>query len=367
MTVTNLRVMFVKKGTFSSKLKVDDLPCDQITAVEYKPGMFQNGITIHAGKKKEQCFGQPTEGKDRARRMAEYLSRKAPGGAPITKNPNEAKLYAIEDEAKRHVESVSRSSLKKLTRFLDDDEIPAQVTDEIIHDDRHGLNIGGMGNAFGLLAATDRRLIFINGEPFSKDVRSFPYHEVESVSYTKGVMFGSISIWANGLEEKFDKLDSHRVAAFVKHIESQTGLASIPPGPHTPSISGNTTGPAQSVSEYLAQLDTDYQKLFKDVDTRALEKELQPDEAIDRMSLGLYEPLAGLQISLMVATDQRLIFAGPEQAASFPYELIDRVTFTKGLMMGSVSIWMDGVEEKFDKLPRFEIEEWVQHIEGIIG
>ena len=379
MVVTNARVMFVNEGQFSSKLKLDDFSCDLIARVEYKPGMFQNGIFVWVNKgesssgkpampKKVECYGQPTEGKDRARRMAEHLASKVSNGdGSITKKPEEARLYAIEGTVKQPGQSVSRRALKKLNRVLEQDEMPVQVADHVVLDDRHGLNISGMNLPMGLLAATDRNLIFVNDEPFSKDIRRLPYDGIERLDCTKGMVFGSVSIWADGVEEKFDKLPTDHVDAFVQCIERHAGMEPGSSSALGSAGNSNAVMQAQTVGDFLATMDPRYREIFKDIDTRALEGALEPDEAISRMAFVSCEELSRFDMSTLVATDRRLIAAGAERAVAIPYSEIERVTYTKGLMFGSLSVWVDRTEHKMDKLDRAQAEEWARHLEDKIG
>ena len=379
MVVTDARVLFVRKGQLSSKLQMDDFPCNEIARVEYKPGMFQNGVFVWVNKerssprkpaipKKVECYGQSTEGKDRARRMAEHLAGKVlNGNGSITDKPEDARLYAIEGTVKQPGQSVSRRALKKLNRILDQDEMPEQVADHVVLDDRHGLNVSKMALPMGLLAATDRRLIFVNDEPFSKDIRRLPYDGIERLDCTKGMMFGSLSVWADGVEEKFDKLPTAHVDAFVQCIERHAGMSPSPSGDLGSKSSSQSDLQTKTVSDFMATMDPRYREIFKDIDTRALEGALEPGEAINRMALVSCEELSRFDMSTLVATDRRMIAACSDRAVAIPYSEIERVTYTKGLMFGSVSAWVGGVEHKLDKLDRRHAEEWATYLEDKIG
>ncbi len=107
MVVTNHRVMFITQRAFSfSKLKVRDFPCYEITGAEFSPGIAKHRITIHRGKKKEECHGQLLEGKFRARKMAEHLASKAPGGTDSvakTRRLSRPMLWMISHDPARSV------------------------------------------------------------------------------------------------------------------------------------------------------------------------------------------------------------------------------------------------------------------------
>ena len=81
-------------------------------------------------------------------------------------------------------------------------------------------------NKQGLLVATDQQLVFLSKEPFSAwKVHQFPYDRIDHLEYTKGIMFGSISIWIDDLEEKFDKLIAYEVERWVRQLGEKIGTS----------------------------------------------------------------------------------------------------------------------------------------------
>ena len=223
MVVTNLRVIFLSLKAFSfSKVKVRDFPCYEITNVEFSPGMAKHRITIHRGKKKEECHGQMMEGKFRARKMAEHLATKVPGGSnSVAKDSKTANVHALDDLARARGISGVSGALNHLAGILEEDEI-AEKLFMAVYDDRNGLNVTGATLEHGLLVATSNRLIFVSKPPLSKaQVVALPYEDIERVSFTKGMMFGSLSAWVQGVEEKFDKLPSGEAESLARYVEGK--------------------------------------------------------------------------------------------------------------------------------------------------
>ena len=232
MVVTNFRVMFMTRRAFSfSKLKVRDFPCYEITDVESSPGMAKHRITIHRGKKKEECLGQMLEGKFRARKMAEHLASKVPGGTDsVAKDARIAKAHALDDLARTLGLRGISTELNQLPDILAEDEI-AESLFMAVYDDRKGLHVTAATLEQGLLAVSQDRLIFVQKLPLSKaKVVAFPYGDIERVTFTKGLIFGSVSAWVDGAEEKFDKLISGEVENLARYVEGK--LADSPDNPH---------------------------------------------------------------------------------------------------------------------------------------
>ena len=96
---------------------------------------------------------------------------------------------------------------------------------ECWHDDRHGLMVAGDPDKHGLLVITDRQLVFLSKTPLSAwHIYQCPYRHIDRLDHSKGMIFGSISIWVDGLEEKFDKISSFAVGDWVRALEQKVGV-----------------------------------------------------------------------------------------------------------------------------------------------
>ena len=75
-----------------------------------------------------------------------------------------------------------------------------------------------------LLALTKDSLIHVAKPPMSKpEVVSIPYADIEKVTYMKGMMFGSTSVWVGGIEVKLDKLGQSDGEKIAQHLEGMVG------------------------------------------------------------------------------------------------------------------------------------------------
>ena len=229
MAVTNHRIMFITQRAFSfTKIKVRDFPCYEITKVDFSPGMLKHRITIYRGKKKEELHGQVLEGKDRARSMAEHLATKVAGrDGSIAKDAKTAKRFALDQLARDSNITTSLGGfsgvLQHLAGVLEADEMPNSLF-MATYDDRRGLHISSATLEHGVLALTDDRLIHVVKPPMSKArMVSIPYEQIDQVTYTKGMVFGSVSTWVDGIEEKFDKMGRSDGERIAYHLEGIVG------------------------------------------------------------------------------------------------------------------------------------------------
>ena len=229
IVVTNFRVMFLSSRLLSmTKLKVRDFPCYEITKVDFKPGMLKHSITVHRGKKKEEFHGQVLEGKNRARLLAEHLAKKVPGNeSSIAADAKSSKRFTLDDLARDYNIPTSvggfSGALNHLASILEDDEMPHTLA-TAVYDDRKGLALNGATLENGVLALTKDKLIHVAKPPIGRaKAMSIPYEDIERVTYTKGMMFGSVSVWVNGMEEKFDKLGRSDGEKIAQHLEDKIG------------------------------------------------------------------------------------------------------------------------------------------------
>ena len=222
LVVTNLRFMFITDKLFSFKKLVQHYPCSAVTKIEWSPGRARHKIVIHMGDKKKECYGFGGE-QFQTRKMAEWLSSKVPGGSKsFAKDARTAKAHALEDMARSNQPRIMGAELKSLPDLLEEDEMPTWMFDGVKYDDLPGLNVSKGNQPFGLLTVTDRRLLHVSKEPLSKPVAAtFPFEDIEWVTYTDGLIFGSITVGGRGREEKFDKLLSHEVKDVVAYLEEK--------------------------------------------------------------------------------------------------------------------------------------------------
>ena len=50
-----------------------------------------------------------------------------------------------------------------------------------------------------------------------------PYEEIEKVTLTRGVMFGSLSLWVDGSEEKVDQFSASETEYLARYVERKIG------------------------------------------------------------------------------------------------------------------------------------------------
>ena len=223
------------------------------------------------------------------------------------------------------------------------------------------------------MTGTNRRLIFVRKPTLGKaQVVSIPYDTIADVTFTDGTVLGSVSVWVEGLEQKFDKIDRGKVPGWIRYLQQQAGITSGQTSPETAGTMNEDQAKIYAVESFLNRMEKLRREIIQgQVNPQKLANLLEPGESVEKMNVTMYSDESILEVDrlpgVVLCTDQRILFfsdfmGGNPYVASFTYSVIDRVDHTRGRMSGSISIWMDGVEAKFDVLPDGDIEEWVQYL-----
>lgn len=81
---------------------------------------------------------------------------------------------------------------------------------------------GRYDNGFGVLCATNKRLIFLDkGLLGGLKVEDFPYDKISSIQYKTGMLLGEIIIHASGNNSKIDQLEKAGTRSFAEYVRAR--------------------------------------------------------------------------------------------------------------------------------------------------
>ncbi|MBI4100954.1 PH domain-containing protein [Candidatus Microgenomates bacterium] len=106
---------------------------------------------------------------------------------------------------------LGRGEIQELPRILGADETIEKAVE------------GVYGGGFGLLVATNKRLLFIDKKPMECKVEEVPYSPMMNARYDSGLVFGKITIDSAGKKLEIQKVNKRVVRDFVEHVESKLG------------------------------------------------------------------------------------------------------------------------------------------------
>lgn len=114
----------------------------------------------------------------------------------------------------KHMDEVSRllsrKEVKELPNILWEDEELEKLVQ------------GRYGKGFGILAATNKRLIFVDkGFLVGLRVEDFPYDKITSIQYETGLFFGKVTIFSSGNKAEIDNINKIYVRDFAEYIRAR--------------------------------------------------------------------------------------------------------------------------------------------------
>ena len=168
-----------------------------------------------------------------------------------TARPQPSKEQSIA-EAVRYIDSVNKGSfgskreIKELPKVLWEDELPEQIV------------TGYYNDRTGLLVATDRRMIFLDkGLLGQLKVEDFWYDNISSMESTRGIVWGSVTVYSSGNKAVIDKVPKKEIDDFVSaqrnKLATRNRSAPTPGGP-TSTAATLSSSPSHSPLDDLAKL-----------------------------------------------------------------------------------------------------------------
>jgi len=132
----------------------------------------------------------------------------------------------------------SGKEIKRLVRYLWEDE----------HVER--MAAGNYGKGQGLLALTDRRLLFVK-EGMTKQTEDFPVEKVSSVQWASGITTGTITIFASGNKAEIKGVNKDDGKEMADHLRQRLSA----PKPMAASApTDGTTADAPDIPDQIRKL-----------------------------------------------------------------------------------------------------------------
>jgi hypothetical protein len=146
-----------------------------------------------------------------------------------------------DDKLSRRIRFVVRREIKHLEEKLGEGE-------EVLN-----LAQGQYDEKNGLVALTDRRVLFVEEGLIRKQLEDFPYEKISSVQTSTGMMHGKLTIFGSGNKAVIDKIyPKQRTVEIGEHVRSRIAASSMQPTPppsSNPTSSGNPAGRLRRLAE----------------------------------------------------------------------------------------------------------------------
>ncbi len=225
-----------------------------------------------------------------------------------------------------------------------------------------------------LLIATNFRAMLLSDKLFSfskVQVRDFFYDKITGVEWAPGIFRHRITIRIGRKKEECYGLwrdGTYPARKMAEHLSSKLkgGAASIAKDAKTAKLHA-----IEDISKSLS--------LFGcKAELKELPEVLEADEIPENMLSVEYDDRHGLQVSgamnrhgLLVSTNRQMMFihkhlGAKREVHQFPYSTIDHVECSKGLFMGELKVYANGLEEIF-KADNWAVESFAQYLTHKIG
>ena len=271
------------------------------------------------------------------------------GSAANTERPLEAKLRRVTRQWRERSDDWDASQFKNemsmLCKILADDEDIERLIEGYYKED-----VQGAVESWGVIAATDRRVVYVYNGMSGPNAAELPYGAIGSVHMKKGLIDCRIMIAAGGAGNDWviTNVDNESGRRFTDCVQ---GLAANPPSlPEAPdSLLGGDFQEAMAKRQRVAQQWQERSNgwepsLFKNEQEKLCEI-LDDGEDIECLLHGYWkEDIEGMesQWGVIAATLRRLIYVynGRDglRLAELPYEVIRSVRCKKGLIDCRITI-----------------------------
>jgi hypothetical protein len=108
---------------------------------------------------------------------------------------------------------MGRKEIKELPQILWEDEKLEKIVQ------------GRYESGFGVLVATNKRLLFVDKGIMKLRVEDFPYDKVSSIQYKTGLLMGTITIFASGNRAEIKDVEKNQARAFGDYVRARTSGA----------------------------------------------------------------------------------------------------------------------------------------------
>ncbi|MFB7278064.1 PH domain-containing protein [Streptomyces hydrogenans] len=114
------------------------------------------------------------------------------------------------------------------------------------------LATGQYGQGVGLVALTDRRLLFLKHGILSQALEDFPLGNISSVQWTTGLLMGTLSVYASGNRADIKSVPKTHGEALSSRLRM---VISTPPAAAAPAAAVPAQAGAPDIASRLATLD----------------------------------------------------------------------------------------------------------------
>jgi hypothetical protein len=131
----------------------------------------------------------------------------------------------------------AKREIRKLASYLREGELVTYLAS------------GTYGDGTGIIALTDRRLLFLKDGVMKQVSEDFPFDRISSIQWSSGPLMGKIIVFVAGAKAEIVNVPKRIGKVIVDTARNRISVSSAPAAPGAPAAAGPTTGvPAGSAA-----------------------------------------------------------------------------------------------------------------------
>ena len=261
------------------------------------------------------------------------------------------------------------AQIKQLPNILKEGELPERV-----------LSVRYKNHDDCLLVSTNLRVMFVTERMFTRSgevrVQDFPWDAITGIEWSPGKLSHRITfrLGRKKVECHCPGIHGqHRPRKMAEYLQAK--IPAVQGGPAESIARDAKTTKAYAIEDMVRSMPVPP----TGSEWKQLSGVLEEDEMPERFLNAEYDDRHGVNVSsaqnrlgLLVATDRRLVFVYKPPLLrplvnEFPYDTIDGVAYSKGLLRGEVKVSAHGLEEIFKALVGSEAVTFAQYLGEKLG
>lgn len=216
----------------------------------------------------------------------------------------------------------------------------------------------GTGWGHGLLAVTNRRMLFIRSHGAKARVKEFPFSAIRSVGWHDGLVFGKLTIDHGDDTAQFVNMDKTDGRALVKELREDAASADADPSAMARILSIEKARDGKGYRADIAAASERMSSRGARGELRVLHNHVPAGETVTHLATCQYirgSGWYGKWDGLLAVTENRVIFlrAGLDsRVEDFPFGTITSVAWHDGVMFGTLTLMQGTRTSRFSMMEK---------------
>ncbi|MBC7318376.1 PH domain-containing protein [Candidatus Bipolaricaulota bacterium] len=213
LVFTNKRILFVSKRNISI-----ELPYEKVKSIGLKKGIRRSSIDIILDNETLHISDIGNKNLDK---NSDLICEKFNLGTS-EESEEDKKSEEPEKDKKESADDPKLDEIRKIAEKFKVNKVEIKYLPKILeNEEKVAIITTAFHKRWGILVATDRRVIFFSKGLFHEQIEDFFYDKITSVKQKKGFVLGSIRIYTSGTKTKIKHIPASEINTFANFIRSR--------------------------------------------------------------------------------------------------------------------------------------------------